>query len=491
MAGQITQHRSFWPLVCAALFLLVSVLFYAPRLPDGAPTHIDEYLTLDRSHSFILHNDPWTVYTGNRPNFNKPPLQYWMSAQLMRQGIDLETTLRLPALVFGLLLLVTVGLLTWAILPGTPWAVPLAVFIAGSSTQFWQAAMAGLLDTGSAFFCCLAMTGTFLAFRQPRWWYAVALACGLGALHKAPIPFAFALITFASVAGARLSRGEEAASPLKTIHFALALLLAVALMAFWPAVQWMRHGPSAIAQMYGREILDRISPFENSGGGSTPWFRLMLGRDRVLSVLGIAAALWLPFRLKRMELLFLPAIVVAYALLAASASGHFSTRYAILFVPIYAVSLAVLILTLAPNRALAALAAVVISATSLGPLKTANALRISGDDQTRFVPQMQAVAAALTPEENLLLCRSRKGRFEVRVRNGAFSYYASAGRPFFIVSATPEAISRLASGRAKPPYRGLCTKAELDAIRPALSDVVVVSEVDDYVHFTAKGAAAR
>ena len=102
---------------------------------------------------------------------------------------------------------------------------------------------------------------------------------------------------------------------------------------------------------------------------------------------------------------------------------------------------------------------------------------------------MQAVAAALKPDENLLFCRSRKGRLDVRIRVGAFSYYASAGRPFVQVAATPEGVTRLVR-RTSPPYRGLCTKAELESIRPALSDVVVHSEANDYVHFTAQGVSA-
>jgi 4-amino-4-deoxy-L-arabinose transferase-like glycosyltransferase len=76
------------PYIVAALFLLVVTVYYAQFLNNGPLRHYDEYLTLDRSAGFQANGDWATVFGNNRPTFNKPPLQYWISAGLLAAGVS-------------------------------------------------------------------------------------------------------------------------------------------------------------------------------------------------------------------------------------------------------------------------------------------------------------------------------------------------------------------------------------------------------------------
>ena len=115
------RDRSFAPFVLSAIFIALLAIYYFSLLPLGQIQHGDEYLTLDRANSFVIRDDFLSVYSNNLPTFKKPPLQYWITAFLIRQGMDLEFALRFPAFLFGILTLINVGVLAYLIDPKNPW----------------------------------------------------------------------------------------------------------------------------------------------------------------------------------------------------------------------------------------------------------------------------------------------------------------------------------------------------------------------------------
>ena len=139
-------------------------------LPQGAIQHTDEYLTLDRSNSFLLHDDYLTVYSENRPTFKKPPLQYWATAWLMQHTDDLEVALRLPSYLSAIALLVVTGILVGVLSPTTPWAIPAAVALLAGAKTFGESTQSALLDLGATLFATIAMLACWRALRQPRLW---------------------------------------------------------------------------------------------------------------------------------------------------------------------------------------------------------------------------------------------------------------------------------------------------------------------------------
>ncbi len=127
--------RSFAILIAILLGLWVTY-FHASMISLGEISHYDEYLALDRITAFERQGDWWNVYSNQQVTFNKPPLQYWMSALLLEAGVDMTTALRAPSWLFGGLCLIATGMLAAAILPGNPWVIPAAVLLVTSSERF-------------------------------------------------------------------------------------------------------------------------------------------------------------------------------------------------------------------------------------------------------------------------------------------------------------------------------------------------------------------
>lgn len=224
------------PLAVTALLILALGVWYASMLGTGSVHHRDEFLTLDRSASFLRLGDWLTVYANNAPTFKKPPLQYWAIAGLMAQGIDLEVALRLPSFLFGLGLLVVTAWLAHIAMPENRWAMPASVLLLACSERFWEICLSALLDTGATFFATLALAATLAAIRRPQLWWLVAAACGMGALQKAPTPLLFSAVPLAVLAATGRWSGVVVGDSLRSRHFIAALTFALILVVAWPTL---------------------------------------------------------------------------------------------------------------------------------------------------------------------------------------------------------------------------------------------------------------
>lgn len=481
----MTTIRSAGRMASALAVLIVVVLaaYYFTLLPVGDIQINDEFRTFDRTLGFVESGDYLTVQAYNQPTFRKPPLQYWMSAALIARGVDLVAALRFPSWLFTILTLATTGFLAHTLRPRSAFAAPAAIALLAGSEAFWMFGISAMLDAGAMAFATVAVTACLLALRQPRWWYLVAAAIGLAAMQKAPIPLALvAVMVLVATATARQT-GIDLRGAFANRHFVLAGLVMTAMLLAWPAIQWLRHGTEALAEAYGVEMVNRFSPFSGvRRGPGQPLAKLVFDGEYILRVPGLLALAALPFLLGRRELLALPLMVVAYAVMAAVAGGSLYPRYFLVFLPLLMAALAVVIVDGLARWPIAALAVVVALSFSLsGPFRTSAGLGHLREGPMALRPFLEEVGRALRDDETLVACQ---GRGSPHV--GLVSQFASNGRPFLRLQEFG-ALERLErQGRARPPYRGVCKAAEADTVRRRFGENAIMGEFNGAIHWQSR-----
>ncbi|TCP41751.1 ArnT family glycosyltransferase [Rhodovulum marinum] len=481
--------RGILPVLVAGLVIAVAWGVHLGHIPAGGISWYDEFHTLDRSAGFARHDDWLTVYNKNEPGFRKPPLQYWMTGALMQAGADLEVALRLPSMLFALGTLAATGWLAAILLPGLPWAIPAAVLLCASSFQFWSLATSAMLDTGAALFATLALIAAILALRRPLWWYGMALFVGLGALQKAPIGLVLVLL-FIWALNLTRARHDFAYARLKdSPHFLRGLRLAILAALAWPLFQTVLYGGEVLEDLYGGQMIERfapVRPLKDPRSGHDLW-QLIVSGEPFWRLPAIAALLWLPWHLRRPELLAVAALFAIYVVAMGLAGGSVYARYTLIFVPLLAAALAVVALSLFRVRWLGWGLVLAISAASGGPIRSADALRLeqSARLQTQ-IAVLSEMAGLLRPDETLVTCNWTR---ETRFLPGAVSYYAAVhGRPFVGLDSPGQVDRWLERGRMPGPLRGVCTNAELDRIADRLVGLVRGAEQAGYVFWTAEAA---
>jgi len=235
-------------------------VYHVGSIPTGGINRYDEFYTLDRSASFARQGDWLSVYSRNEVTFKKPPLQYWMSALLLESGIEQAVALRLPSMLFALGTLLSTALLAAAIVPQYPWSMPLSVLLGASSNQFWENATSAMLDSGTAFFATLALATAILALRRPVWWYAVAVAIGLGALQKAPIGLLLVALYILFLSLTRTRHGFSYKELKRQPQFRRSLLIAIIATLAWPVLQTLMHGTGALDEFFREQMVRRFAP---------------------------------------------------------------------------------------------------------------------------------------------------------------------------------------------------------------------------------------
>lgn len=456
-------------------------------LPQGSIQHTDEFLTLDRSNSFLLRDDGLTVYSENRPTFKKPPLQYWATAWLLEHTDDLEFALRLPSFLCAIALLVATGILVAVLSPATPWAIPAAIALLAGAGTFVASSLSALLDMGATLFATVAIIACWLALRQPRWWYLVALVSGLAALQKAPLPplLVAAMLGFLYVTRKRHDIDFRLA--LRNPHFLISVLLTLALVALWPALQWVLHGTGALTEAYLGEMVNRFNPATESERPS--WLRVLLNGEPLLRVPAIVALFAMPRVLRRPELAVFPFLLVGFVILTAVAGGHVSRRYSILLMPMLMMALAVVTVRLVPGRVLPVVVIGAFVLSNGSPFKSAKSLGLTTPGPAVHVPMLQSVGRSLAAGESPVMCQWGQ-RKKPKLFPAMFSYYASNGRPFQKLD-DPDHLARLEQDRRLAgPYRGVCNTEQFEAMKASLIDPQAIEVSHGYVHWTSRGTVA-
>ena len=100
-----------------------------------------------------------------RAFLEKPPLTYWAAALSLRAFGDHAAALRLPNLLYALILALAMGALGWA-LDGFPAAV-VAALVAGSAITAYRVSMWLAPDAPLLAACAVALLGAYLGYRAP------------------------------------------------------------------------------------------------------------------------------------------------------------------------------------------------------------------------------------------------------------------------------------------------------------------------------------
>lgn len=470
------------PVVVTLLVIAVVWAVHLTLLPVGGISHYDEFYTLDRSISFARMDDWFTVFSGNEPSFRKPPLQYWMTAGLLKAGVGETVALRLPSMLFALGMLGVTAWLARLLAPSLPWAMPLAAGLLASSPQFWIYANSAMLDTGAGLFAALAVAAAAVAVERPRVWYLVAVIAGIGALQKAPVGLLFVAAGLLALWLARRIVGADWARMMPSPAFRHAAWIALVLVLAWPLLQSARYGTEAISESHDRQMFARFVPDAEEGlRGLSDLTALLIVGEPWLRWPALLAVLVLPFLVKRPAALMVAGAVVLYAVALMVAGGNVYARYTLTILPLLTAALAVALVRLPP----APWAGVVVGALLAGLSGGAfpgGALReaaLQPPDVSAQVDVLRRVGTEIGPQETLVYCRSRDVG---RLIPGAVSVYASNGQPI-LASAQLER----AAGAVGGPFRGICPSTEVAQVEPLVQGFAVVREEAGYVVWTADG----
>ena len=468
------------PELLGLLIIAGLAAFYLTQLPIGELSRYDEFKTLDRSNGFLLFGDWTTVYASNVPNFQKPPLQYWMGAILLSTGMDEHLAMKLPSWVFSIVCLFATAALVRNIAPRHPWAVPAALILLASSTEFWPYAMSGMLETGSAAFVSLALLFGYRGFERPGAWWWAAIFIGLGALQKSPAALVVVIVFIAGAATACWMKGAPMPG-LRSRHFAGAAFAALLLVAAWPLLQLRLNGYEALRVSIQREMLDRFVPGDETGQrGLQEVWRIVVRDEPFLRLGGIAGLFFLPGLLKEPRIWGFTAVAVGYVLAVLLAGGAIYPRYTLNFVPLFSAILAIWIFRSAWSMRRKWFVTAVGSVLMLGPISPAKPPVENAGSPPEV---LAAVGAQLRPDEMLLVCAWES---RLKVSPGTVSYYASNGRPFEYLLDNSD-LEGLHEELAGKPLRGLCSRAEFALLQSVFPQAEPLQPVGDgFVHFVVR-----
>ena len=469
-------------IVISTLVIAFCAFYYAAVIPYGTLQHYDEYYTLERTTGFLESGDWLSVQYNALPDFKKPPLQYWLSAILIKSGVDVTLALRVWPLLFALSLLAATGLLAYACMPDKPYAIPGAVILLSSSLLLWQHATMALLDTGSAFFLTLSVAAFLLSVRAPRWWLVTGFAVGLGFLQKSPSALVVTtfLWLFLLVFGKRFS--IDIKETISTGFFIGGALIAVFLVALWPTIQVWRFGKFYLIKAFYFEIAQRFSPSAVAVSESlsetlewVQWLWLDSGMIWALALVAVCAALVLPKLRVRFGLVSIALVVLIILSVITFAGGRTYPRYLLQILPMLSVVLAVEMSCVIRKQTLVPILSLLLTMAVGGPFFDMSfLLRVkpyNAEASRRF-------SGLLHETETPLYCGwgNRKS-----MPPGAVVHFADLDRPITILESV-EAFERLKLiGAVTPPYLGLCLESAYEDLAGKMDSPTQVERVGDYV----------
>jgi len=305
-------------------------------LSEGLYLHSDEFLTLERSVSFEKFDDWLTVYSNNQQCSKKPPLQYWLSAICIKNGIEGFLSIRIWSYFFFFCLCVATAMLTKQLSPNNIWAPASSVLLLLSSPQLILNSRSGLLDTGMAFFVVLSILSFFRAQTNDRWWIVCGISIGLGTLQKAP--FAIAIIAFFLLFCKLIHHSEYSWKLLWTKHnFKIGFWAAISLSISWPVMQVFRYGTEYLDVAYGKEMFDRFAPGLSSRQPFWSWMEWFWQDWHMIFILSCASMFIVLISRKwknNAQVLMLTISILLCLTFMTLASGRIFPRYLTTLIPI-------------------------------------------------------------------------------------------------------------------------------------------------------------
>jgi 4-amino-4-deoxy-L-arabinose transferase-like glycosyltransferase len=288
----LTFQRCYpWLISIGVLSLALVLLFY--HLGDGSLHDWDEAIYAQVAKEIVL-SDTWMSLTWNgTPFLHKPPLYFWLTALTYKMIGVSELAARLWPAIFGFGVVVLTFVLgvrfqSWVV--GAIAALLLLVVDQGYYGYWWNflsLSRVGMLDAALTFWIMVALLLVWEAERRPGLIVFIGLPVGMAVMTKAwpgflaaAIPIVFWLIA-----------GQLRSSPMAS--WAVAALLAVAVILPWHLWQYALHGPSFLHEYVGVNLTGRLlQAFEGNTGGPLVYLDLLRRGFSIWGYLWPLAYIW-------------------------------------------------------------------------------------------------------------------------------------------------------------------------------------------------------
>lgn len=247
----ISLQRYLLPVSLCLWLGIIFFLFF--NVGHGSIRFWDEGLSALRALNMYEKGFSFTVQTHTTPDFNKPPLYYWLAAafyHLLGPGL---LAVRLPSVLFALGSFIMVWVLAKKI-TGSYWAAVFACFSLLLNSHWMNFARVGMLESSVAFFLLAAIAlGGYSRYR-----HSMAGALGTGILLAATAwfkhPFFGAFLVLFYVHWRFVEKTPNAGKRL------LVATLAFILLGFlWHVVQTITWGTAFTDYFFGHNVVTRLT----------------------------------------------------------------------------------------------------------------------------------------------------------------------------------------------------------------------------------------
>ncbi|MBO0696657.1 MAG: hypothetical protein J2P56_11240, partial [Verrucomicrobia bacterium] len=350
-------------MILTGFIVICFVAWLGFQIPRGILTNTDELLTAERSREMLL-TTPWVVHFNFERSFQKPPLQYWLTALTLPRLENRTLAVRIWPAIYGVLTLIVTAWLAFLIDPTRPWLMPLSAAILISCPLFSSEAGRGLLDVGLAFYTTIAIVFAELARKHPAWWLGVAVACWLGSLQKIPLIF---LIWLLIVVIRLCTPSRFSAKSGATTWLIISVLLAAAMTAIWPLVQMIKY-QMPVRSVFHEEVTVWLGP---EYLGKRPYLEIPFRLSTTAWVVGGLFAFLAPFAVLFWKKQRFPAAakeiaILCIGLIALAVLFNFrAIRYIVPIVPSLCLLLAIGLHRLLEQRSTIRIGAIVLLALIL------------------------------------------------------------------------------------------------------------------------------
>ena len=248
------------------LYALLAFILYLSGLGAVGFVGPDEARYADVARAMLDSGDYVTPRLFGEPWFEKPPLYYWLAAQLFRLGAN-ELTARLPSALAAIIFLIV-----WFRFARRRFGKPMALFasILLGSTLGWigfaRAAAMDMLFTVTLD-AALIFLGLWFWEQKPGHLYGFYALLGLATLAKGPLAVALAgLVALGYIATFR----EWAILRKLLLSPAPAAFFAVAMP--WYALCYAYNGASFLDEFFLKHNLARFASAQTLGHGQPLWY---------------------------------------------------------------------------------------------------------------------------------------------------------------------------------------------------------------------------
>lgn len=252
------------------LFMMVMLfiplfLFYlgTPSLWDE-----DESVYTEISRQMILRHDPVGTYFNYAPRYDKPPLNFWITAAFYKGFGMNEFTSRIPSTLFAFLCLILAYLFGKKLFNKKTGII--AALMLGTGFLFFIESQMALIDTTLTFLIGLTLYFFYQSMveNKPLFLVLMGIPLGLGILAKGPVALVITGATGLAFWFFLTLQKKASGRSLWNWYLLGGFAVAAAICLPWYLSMGFRYGMDFIQSHFGYHMFKRFTqPIESHGGG--------------------------------------------------------------------------------------------------------------------------------------------------------------------------------------------------------------------------------